>query len=360
MQGKLVMSLILVMFIWMSLFTSRIYAQTFELDMIEDLRINVGYAIDIEGNYAFVADNDGVSIIDITDPTNVILTKLLNLPSAAFGIQVIDGIAFVACSTSGFYIINITDIYNPVVLSHNTLTGTAVRVFIQGNLAFISDYFNGLTIYDISSKSNPTEESFYYVSGSIWYTVSKDDIAYTANSELGIEVLNISDPTTPVRLSILPSTVSSTHLSIHENKLFVGRHGNGLKIFNISNPSSPTLMGSYYDSDGGEELGLDGNDTYLAVADNFGIELFDIESLPTITKLAEYRENVGAAHDVIMKDNFIYAVDGLTGFFVLEIKPQLTTTESKFFYCTFFSIAIVILLMKKRTGKHRTINKGGE
>ncbi len=355
----MVMILIMVMFICMFSFTSAVSAQTFELVKVEDLWLNVGYSIDVEGNCAYVSNNDGVSIINIADPTNVEQDKLVELPSGASGIQVIDGIAFVACTSSGFYIVNVTDIFNPVILGHHVHTGIAMNVFIQENLAFVTDYYNGLIIYDVSNKSNPVEESIYYMSGTIWDIVSKDNVAYAANSELGVEVLDVSEPTTPVRLSILPSTSSSTHLSIHENKLFVGRHGNGLKVFNISNPSSPILIGSYSDSDDGEELGLHGNDTYLAVADNFGIELFDIESLPTITKLAEYRENVGAAHDVIMRDNFIYAVDGLTGFFVLEINQQPTISESNYNFYTFTIIVTMIFLMKKRAQKSKIIDKGG-
>jgi len=336
-------------------------AQSFSLIKVDDYLINVGYSIDIEGNYAFIADNDGISIFDISDPTNVVYEQNIPLPTGAFGVHINDGIVYAAGKTSGFYIINVTDILDPEIIGHHA--GSAVRVFVQDDLAFVSDYFNGLTIYDVSNKSNPVDESFYFMSGNIWGTVAKGEVAYIANPALGIEVLNVTDPTTPVRIAILSSAVGATHLSIHENKLYVGKNGNGLNIFDVSTPSSPVLLGSYYDNDGGEELGLRGNDTYLAVADNFGIELFNITSLPTVTKLAEYRNNVAAAHDVEMIGNYIYAVDGNRGFFVLEIsmqptEPTTSETSGITLLISFFTITTCVNaydLYKKRRGKGKYI-----
>ncbi|MFW9852892.1 MAG: hypothetical protein ACFFDS_08115, partial [Candidatus Thorarchaeota archaeon] len=68
MLKKVEIVLISVIFFSSFFFVLQISAQTFELVKIDNLNINVGYSIDIEENYAFVADNDGFSIIDITNP----------------------------------------------------------------------------------------------------------------------------------------------------------------------------------------------------------------------------------------------------------------------------------------------------
>ncbi len=345
--------MIILLILSMMSFSSISSAQSFSLVKVDDYNINVGYSIDIEGNYAFIADNDGISIFDISDPTNVVNELNIPLPTGAFGVDVYDGFLYAAGASSGLYIINVTDIHDTEFLGHHIKS--SVSVFVQEDLAFVSNYFSGMTIFDVSNKSNPIDESFYYMSGAIWATVAKGDVAYIANPNLGIEVLNVTNPTTPNRIMILSSAAGATHLSIQENKLYVGKHGNGLNVFDVSTPSSPSLIGSFDDNDGGEELGLRGNDTYLAVADNFGIELFDIVDLPTLTKLAEYRNNVGAAHDVEMKENYIYAVDGETGFFVLriDVHPGTSPSATETNYPLFICISLLIVIAKSVNKKLR-------
>ncbi|MHA1199711.1 MAG: LVIVD repeat-containing protein [Candidatus Heimdallarchaeaceae archaeon] len=322
--------------------------ETFSLNYIDDCYLNVGYHINIEENYAFVADNDGISVIDISDPTDISRLTIIDFPSAVFGLQIIGNFAYVGGSNAGFYILDITDIYNPITLGHHNHTGAAIKVFIQDDFAFVTDYFSGLSIYDISNKSDPIFEYHYIGVGSIWDVVVLSDVAYIANP-YSVEVLNVTDPTSPVQIMTLSNTYDATHLSISGDKLFVGKHGQGLSVYDISVPTTPILLGSYSDDDGGEELGLRGNDTFLCVADNYGIELFDLTSLPTITKLAEYRDGVGAAHDLEFVGNYIYAVDGETGIFVLEIVSESdSTSESNFLLLTGLIATMSLISIKRR------------
>lgn len=277
----------------------------------------------------------------------------VSLPVGSLSTHIVDGIAYAACATDGFYIINVTDISDPEILAHETVN--AKRVFVEGDLAFLSDYYSGLTILNISDKNNPVEESFYHQSGDIWATVAKGDVAYIANPAIGIEVLNVTEPSTPVRISVISSVSGGTHMSINEDKLYVGKHGNGLAILDISIPSNPILLGSYNDYDDGEELGLRGNNTHLAVADNFGIELFNITNLPSISKIAEYRDNVGAAHDVEIIDNYIFAVDGYTGFFVLEITDQTTPSDTGMNFGIYSFLSLLVLISTKIVLNQRKI-----
>lgn len=336
--------LIVILFPSFLSFSSVCSAQSFDLIKVDEYNINVGYTINVEGNYAYIADNNGISIFDISDPSNVVIEQTIPLSSACVSAHLVDGLIYAACGTDGFYIINVTDISNSEILGHDDVFATGI--FVQGDLAFVSDFFSGLIIFDISDKSNPVEESLYFQSGNVWATVAKGEIAYIANPSLGIEVLNVTEPSNPVKIATLSSASGATHLSINENRLYVGMHGSGLNIFDISTLSTPVLLGSYDDSDDGEELGLRGNDTYLAVADNFGIELFDISNLPSVSKIAEYRDNIGAAHDVEMVDNHIYAVDGRTGFVILEITTQpVPTTEANLSMYTIISLLLVLSLM---------------
>jgi len=118
----------------------------------------------------------------------------------------------------------------------------------------------------------------------------------------------------------------------------------------VSAISSPSLLGSYADSDNGTENGINGNSTYLAVADITGVELLNIENMSNITKIAEYREPyITGVRDIIMKENYLYAAGGYRGFFILEIKEIIEPPEeTNYNLLTALALVIVISLGNKK------------
>ena len=335
-------------------------AHSFNLVKIDEYDIDVGYTIQIEGEYAYITGNEGLLIFNISNPYSVDKIQDVTLPNGSLGAYVVEGIAYVADLFSGFYIINLTNVLYPEILGHTNSTPLATNAYALDNLALITDYNNGLFIYDVSNKSDPILESQYYAGGNYWQTIAKGEIAYIANPQSGIDVVNITEPSTPVRVSVVSSALGVTSLSIHENFLYAGKHGSGLNVFDISTPASPVLLGIYDDYDDGEELGVRGNGTHMAVADNYGIELFDITGLPVISKIAEYRNNVAAAHDVELIGNYIFVVDGASGFFVLEIVEQQETTPTVASYSMHSPLSLLVIaslsivIIQKKHFKKRT------
>ena len=340
-------------------FTALTSAQSFNLVRVDEYDIDVGYTIQIESNYAYITGNDGLIIFNVSDPNNVNMVQNVTLPYGSLGAHVVEGIAYIADLYAGFYIVNLTDIYSPEIIGHDNSTTIATNAFVLDDLAFITDYDNGVFIYDVSNKSDPVLESQYYTGGNYWQTAAKGEIVYIANPQIGIDVVNITEPSTPMRISVISSTLGVTCLTIHDNYLYAGKHGNGLNVFDISTPASPVLLGSYYDNDGGEELGVRGNGTLMAVADNYGVELFDITGLPTISKITEQRDNVVAAHDCELLGNYIFVVDGASGFFVLEIveqheTPTVVSYPVQTSLLLFVILSLSVVKLSKRNFKKRT------
>jgi len=101
-----------------------------------------------DGNFAFVASShaywkgipyghSGLCIFDVSDPSTPVLVASVETPGAATDIQVEDGRAFVA-TDEGLLILDVSDPYNPHPLGSAGLH--ANTVFVDGNLAFASGY----------------------------------------------------------------------------------------------------------------------------------------------------------------------------------------------------------------------------
>jgi len=247
----------------------------------------VGYSVSIHGKYAYVTNNDGLMIIDVENPKNP--KKIAEIPTedAAFGEAIVSDIVYLASGGSGLVIADITDPSEPEILGQINDGKISYRVAIKDNYAFIS-YMgdDGFGIYDISDLTNPSLISYYSDSRCDDVKII-DDVLYVANPGAGLRVFNISDPVSPQLLRTISQSYSVHDIYITGNLMYLGRYSDGVQVLDITNPSNPSILDSIDDNDGGESQGVSGNETYMAVADNYGIELFDVSTPSSINKIAE-------------------------------------------------------------------------
>ena len=289
--------------------------------------LGVGYDVDIDGDYVYITGNDGYIVVDIQKPSKPKKISEFNIEEGSFGIFVEDNIAYVAAAGRGLYITDISDPFNPTFLGHEDVDGIARKIYVSGDYAYISNYERGLQIFDINELTNPVLISEYSDYGRADDVTVRSNFAYLANPNYGVNVINVTVPSSPQRIMTLSDTGGATGISVHENLLFVGCYSSQVMVFNISNPANPTLKGSCLDSDGGEAQGVVGNNTHLFVADNYGVEYFDISNLPSITEVAEKREGISAAHDIDFIGNFLFVAGGsITGSMVFEISKTQKTS----------------------------------
>lgn len=114
-----------------------------------DTDIRVPKRIEISGNYAYISyegNNDGIGIVDITNPSQPILMSYLNsedfgVISNPYGIKVHNNLLYVVSSQSFFYIIDVSNPAKPEVLSYfydNTNLNGARAVDVVDNYAYVA------------------------------------------------------------------------------------------------------------------------------------------------------------------------------------------------------------------------------
>jgi hypothetical protein len=116
-------------------------------------------AVDMDGDYAYLADNYGLRVIDVSDPANPTQVGVYHTPPSAIGVTKVGNYAYVAAWTSGLRIVDVSTPTLPVEVGHCT-TDSARTVVIAGNYAYVAD--QGETkIIDISDKTNPFQIGTY-------------------------------------------------------------------------------------------------------------------------------------------------------------------------------------------------------
>jgi hypothetical protein len=102
------------------------------------------------------SDSGGLAIVDVTDPTNPKIVSGITLPGYANGVYVSENYAYVA-NTDG---LDIIDVSEPEFPDHVTRvdTGPAFDVHVIGNYAYVANHDRGLAVVNISKPDYPVEE----------------------------------------------------------------------------------------------------------------------------------------------------------------------------------------------------------
>jgi len=205
-----------------------------------------GFAMDINGNTAYVADGSGgFQIIDISDPTKpaVLSTYAPGFGAYPMGVQVVNNTAYVCCSRTGLHILDVSNPRQPQELGIYDTPGRASDVKVVGSTAYVADDSGGLLLINVTDPAKPT------LLGSIEPRDQNNQIndvqsvtiigtyAYVAcklSSTTGtFKVIDISDP---AKLSVVKTVNISgmaDDLMLYGNKAFI-TDGGRLSIINLS------------------------------------------------------------------------------------------------------------------------------
>lgn len=119
------------------------------------------YPLDVEisENLAFVNYwKHGLIMLDITDPTDIIiLSEFTEVDDSTF-LSVNDGLVYLAAMTDGVVVFNLTNPNFPVVGKY-TDTGKAYGIFAMDKYVFVADQDEGLKILEIATPKSDVSSS---------------------------------------------------------------------------------------------------------------------------------------------------------------------------------------------------------
>jgi hypothetical protein len=280
--------------------------------------LDVGYDIEVDGNYAYVSNNYGVSVVDMSVHNAPLRVASIQVNSGVFGLDIVGDILYVGGTSDGLVIVDISNPTNPEVIGNYT-EGGILSLFVSNNHVFAHRGGGMLEIIDVSDPSNPSTLSTLNVGTSGHDIAVVGDICYFADPSNGLIVVDVSDLSSPEIIRTVPSTGSAFDICIYEDILYLGRHGSGLRIYDISTPEDPSFL-SYF-NDGGEVYGVSGNGEYLVLADlQEGAELLNVTDPRNPVEIAEYTN--AAPHNVYYDGTYAYLADQDKEFILIDFEGE--------------------------------------
>jgi len=276
----------------------------------------------VAGNYAYVEGTGGMSIVDITTPSNPIVVGLFS-SSDALSVVVKGNYAYLIDSNQ-LKVINIATPTSPTLVTTLSIFGssTGVSMSAVGNYLYFAAYqASGANSFDLKvvSISNPISP---IVVGSLTITTSGQNYGICVSGgyvfvgkSSGFCIVNVSVPSTPVLITTVSTSVFSPgSFLVKGNYLFIGS-GAGVSTYDITTISNPVFVQTIY-FNGVAGLTLDGNYIYVTYAPN-DVYIIDITNPRNAIVVASI-PTLGDIRNTFLSNNNIFVSDGLAGLVIFN------------------------------------------
>jgi hypothetical protein len=258
--------------------------------------------IDLVDHYAVVAGgSDGVSIFDISIPTNPTVVIHFNTGDYAWRLKVRDWIAYVANQPGGFNAIDIRNPQQPIIVD-TVLTGERTEhVALSESYAYIPMGDSGVSVVDITDPADMVPVGSCHTGTGAWNLTADDNYAYVCSS--GLAVVDISNPAAPETISGIPGFLFALDVKLYGDYLYVADYDTGLKIVDVSDPFNPVICGMLPTGNYASDLAIRDDIAYIANAYS-GLMVADISDPMAPEEI--WASSIAEAYTLCLKDNFLY------------------------------------------------------
>jgi hypothetical protein len=292
------------------------------------------------GTYAYVTDHDdGLYVINATDPANLVLSGSFEVYWGYDSISVSKNYAYVGgyvnnTETHDLMILDITDPVYPVwkdrvaIIENRDISS----IVIKGNFAYTTDGSDKIKSVNIQqyqaepTTTRTTERNTFTMDVQVEGIAVSSNYAYVANYTDGLKVLDITDPLNPSEVGTGYNTSGyALDVAISGSYAYVADSSAGLQVIDISDPANLTLAGNPGANGLDQDVFISGNYAYVASASVFRI--IDISTPTNPTSVGTYA-TPGDARGVVVSGNYAYIADDAAGLTVLDITDPTTPTEA--------------------------------
>jgi hypothetical protein len=284
-------------------------------------------ALDRERNLVFATTGDRLYVFDVRDPTS--LVKLVKSPFrvSAKSLFHADGFIFLACGEEGVKILDVSDPASPLLVGDRDTPGYAMDICVSGTYAYVADWSTGLLIVSIADPEEPTLVGGYdKVDLTNSVTVS-DGVAYVTNGSLNI--FDVTDPYAPALLAIHETSGWALDVALTDTLALVADGASGLEVIDVAHASRPEHLGQT--STFGYSTAVESTNGYAFVADwDRGFRIISVAN-PLEPEEVGYLDTPGYTKDVAVIGSYAYVADEIGGLRVISTQQPSLPEEAGFY-----------------------------
>ncbi len=290
--------------------------------------------IEIKGQYAYVAVEAKLQVLDISDKQAPKKVFEYLIPKGANDIFIFKNYLYVAVREQGLYIFDITEPSKPIFKSMYEVNYGGVRhVVANGHYAYLYKD-SKLFIIDIDDPVKPKKVSELQIDYSRMSNLEiKDNYLYLLSSEYDsgngyLKIIDISDSKNPDIISNISVSASNT-MAFMNNYLYLAGGGE-IDTYDISDKSNPILKSTYNGRlNQYKDITIVGHFMYASTGIYKKLEILTllIPDRPTRGSVLSLPESV---ENIVVSGDYLYIVAPDKGLLTIDasdlLKPKLIHT----------------------------------
>lgn len=284
----------------------------------------------VAGSAAFVADDDYMTILDVSDPTDPRTLSRIRFGNRVSDIQIAQKVAVVEVKKEGLGVVDISDLAKPkladFVRSDYQWTGFTLH---DSMLYFAND---ALEIYDLSNPSDPKflgqTEGLGRTSGVSVYGTTAYVFTWGHRGAF-VNIVDIADPAKPQE-EWFGKLDEARPFSIRGTTAYTAGDVS-LDAYDLTDPLSPQLLGQAEVSIDPHSLALSGSLAFLACTQE-GLVTVDVSDSSHPRKVSALRPFPGCySTGVAASGKEVYLADGVSGLWIFDASnPTSPTLEGRY------------------------------
>jgi hypothetical protein len=172
----------------------------------------------VENGLAYAVGSDGLTMLDVIDPSAPAQISHLHLSGAINDIVVVGDLAYLAGWSSGLHVVDVSNVAEPVEIGswmwhYPQPQISASKLAILGNYVYMTGQVTGLHVVDVSNPQAPFDVAYYELPGTRVVTIA-DHYVYTSSWEHGLVMFDISDPFSPVISGYYDAPGAPRHIAV--------------------------------------------------------------------------------------------------------------------------------------------------
>lgn len=254
--------------------------------------------LDLAGTDLFVSDREGLTILDVSDPSNPTVAGSLGAGIFIHDVAVGDGVAYVARleEDASIQIADVSPARTPVTTDVIDAGDGTRDVLVDGDHAYVSSVDGGFRVYDVTDPVAPVLLGELAGAPGIRSLITYGSLVYGGGFGY-LHVIDVGDPFDPQLLYDYPTPGEVWGMTIEDQALYLALDDDGLHVVNLSTPELPTMRGHLSTDRAVRGVAVRDDLAFLA---GFDFLVVDVSS-PTPVLETRY-DGLGQGSDVLLLD----------------------------------------------------------
>ena len=223
----------------------------------------------VADHYAYVADGDGLSIIDISEPLTPTQTAYYSMTGGIVDVAVNGNVAYATAREGGLHAVNIANPADPHQVGYYESLVSPSSVAVDGVFAYVTEDDpygggpRGLRIVNVSDPAHPFRVGVVDMPGRARDVAMAGPYAYIADDNAGLRVVNALYATSPEKLVRWLRGAGARRGRVRKLRLR-GRRVGGLRVIKVKGPADPSEVGAYDTPGNAQDVAVRGSMAYVA------------------------------------------------------------------------------------------------